>query len=355
LDDVTAFYSDYEPTKAVRAIEDFVDRHLSNWYVRLCRRRFWRGEMTDDKRAAYETLYECLSVVAQLMSPVAPFFAEWLYRNLHTQNTGKEAVSVHLSLLPTANKDLIDPALEERMEYAQGISSLVLSLRKRERIRVRQPLGRMLLPVLNADFREQVDLVKELILQEVNVKAIEYITDTAGVVEKSIKPNFRILGKKVGKNMKAAGEAIAMLSQSDITTFEKMGEYEINLEGAPFKLVLEDVEIISKDIPGWLVANDNHLTVALDVTLTDDLVAEGTARELINRIQNLRKQRDYVVTDRIHITIEPHPLVKTAAEKFTHYICEETLATSLTLGEAAAGESIDLTDDAKIMLDIALN
>ena len=299
IDEVNAEYAAYEPTNATRKIQDFVNDHLSNWYVRLSRRRFWKGDYSRDKISAYQTLYTCLETVAKLMAPVSPFFAEWLYLNLN-QISGKEDFeSVHLSRFPLADQSMRDQSLEERMSYAQKISSLILSLRKKENIRVRQPLKRVLLPILDPTFKEQVEAVKDLILSEVNIKDVEYITDTSGLIKKRIKPNFKSLGKRLGAHMKAANEQIQMLDQDQINSFENSGKFDLIVDGTTFELTLDDVVISSEDIPGWQVATDGDLTVAVDITLDDHLIAEGTARELVNRIQNIRKQLDLNVTDRI--------------------------------------------------------
>ncbi len=338
-------YANYEPSRATRKIMTFVDEHLSNWYVRLCRRRFWKGEKNEDKIAAYQTLYECLTTVAKLMSPVAPFFADFLYKNLNDA-TGQEAFnSVHLADFPVVDESVIDKDLEQRMNYAQRISSLVLSLRKREKIRVRQPLTKILLPVLDKAFREQVEGVKDLILSEVNVKSIEYITDTAGIITKKIKPNFKTLGRKLGKHMKSAAQVVAGFDQDIIAQIEQSGSYNFEVDGESIPLTLEDFIITSDDIEGWLVANDGPLTVALDVTLTDDLKAEGIARELVNRIQNIRKNKDFNVTDRIKVSIESHDALKPAIEQFGEYIKDEVLAVSLDLKAGVQGaEEVDLVD-----------
>jgi len=305
-----------------------------------------------------------LTVVAQLMSPVAPFFSEWLYKNLSDPIRGKARVnrsalqyeSVHLSLLTKAKADLIDLALEQRMDYAQRISSLVLSLRKKERIRVRQPLQKILLPVLNDAFKAQVEEVKDLILAEVNVKEIEYVTDTSGILQKKIKPNFKTLGRRLGKNMKTAVQTISRFSQEEISAIEKTGNYPLTINGESFDLSLEDFEISTEDIPGWSVANDGPLTVALDVTLTDHLVAEGTARELVNRIQNIRKNKDFNVTDRIVVRLEKHEAVAAAVAHFGEYIKNETLATKLDLVNALEnGEQIELPDGVKLGIQVELD
>ncbi|HFC00122.1 MAG TPA: isoleucine--tRNA ligase, partial [Phaeodactylibacter sp.] len=358
----TEAMDDYEPTKGCRSVENFVLNDLSNWYVRLCRRRFWKSESDADKKAAYETLYECMVVVSQLMASVAPFFADWLYRNLTAPIRAKEIAndgrwkheSIHLTYLTEADNTLIDKALEERMDYAQRISSLVLSLRKKEGIRVRQPLQKILLPVLNSDFQVQVDAVKDLILSEVNVKEIEYLTDTTGFIKKKIKPNFKTLGRKLGKNMKAAAAAIGGLSQEEIGAIEKTNHFQLNINDQAYDLTLEDFEITSDDIPGWLVANDGALTVAMDVTITETLLAEGTARELVNRIQNIRKDRDFNVTDKIAITLENHEAIRSAVEQFSDYICKETLATSLDVKGGIDGEVIELNDEVSLKVGVNL-
>jgi isoleucyl-tRNA synthetase len=321
---VTGRLDDYDPTPAARAIQNFVDEHLSNWYVRLSRRRFWKGSMTDDKKAAYETLHECLTKISQLMSPVAPFFADWLYQNLGHSD------SVHLSLLPKHEEASIDSELEERMELAQRFCSLVFSLRKKEQIRVRQPLTRIMIPVLDPQFKARLELVKDLILAETNVKNLEFVTDS-GIFVKKIKPDFKLLGKKLGKHMKAAQAAFASFSQENIAQMEQNGWFDLELGGETIRIELSEVEILVDDLPGWLVAVDGRLTVALDVTLTEELKEEGLARELVNRIQNLRKDRDFEVTDKISVRILSHEALSPAVRNNFNYICSETLATSLEL------------------------
>lgn len=345
--EVDEAYNAYEPTKAARAIQNFVDEHLSNWYIRLSRRRFWKGEMTDDKQAAYETLYTCLSTVAQLMSPVAPFFADWLYMNLTAGNKTQDvAQSIHLTLWQEAQTDLIDRNLNERMELAQNISSMVLSLRKKTGINVRQPLAKVLIPVLDGNFQLKVDLVKDLILSETNVKAIEFIQDTAGFIKKKIKPNFKALGAKVGKDMKAVTQEINEMSQEQLAQFEKDGTYA--LTQTPYSISLSDVEIIAEDIPGWQVTNMGNLTVALDVNITPELKREGLSRELVNRIQNLRKELGFEVTDRIRVTLEENTLIAEALEANKDYVKNEILADeinitkNLTEGNKIAIEDVEL-------------
>jgi isoleucyl-tRNA synthetase len=346
-------YGTYDPTPAARKIQEFVTDNLSNWYVRLCRRRFWKGEYNADKISAYQTLSTCLSTVSQLMAPIAPFFADWLYRNLNEVTKRYTGESVHLELFPEVIESAIDKDLEQRMDYAQRISSLILSLRKKANIRVRQPLKRALLPVLDPGFRQQVEQVRELILTEVNIKDLEYIDDTSGIINKSIKPNFKTLGRRLGKDMKEAARLISELSQDDISKIEKAGSYVLEINGITHNLTLEDLVITSEDIPGWQVASDGRLTVALDIHLDDTLIAEGTARELVNRIQNIRKDLDFAVTDRINVVVEQHPMVEPAVGQFAAYICGETLADSLTIDSApTGGQSVSLLDDVDVKIDV---
>lgn len=349
-------YADYEPTNATRKIMNFIDQELSNWYVRLCRRRFWKGDYTQDKIAAYQTLYTCLETISKLMAPVAPFFSDWLFQNLNEATGRDQAISVHLAHFPTADEALVDEALEQRMDYAQRISSLVLSLRKKEKIRVRQPLQKILLPVLDSSFQQQVEGVKDLILAEVNIKDIEYVTDTEGIIKKKVKPNFKTLGRRLGKDMKAAAQAINGFTQADISNLEKTGTYTLDAGDNKYELSLEDFEIMTEDIPGWLVANDGPLTVALDVTLTDELLAEGMARELVNRIQNIRKNKDFNVTDKIKVQLENKEAIQPAVEQFGDYIKSEVLAEELSLVTAVSnGEALDLPDEvtADILVELA--
>jgi isoleucyl-tRNA synthetase len=353
---VTERLDDYDPTPAARAIEDFVDEHLSNWYVRLSRRRFWKGEMTRDKQAAYETLYECLQTVSQLMSPFAPFFADWLYLNLKqgAKNNAEMPESVHLTLLKKSNPAFINSELEERMELAEKFSSLVLSLRKKVNIRVRQPLKRIMIPVLDKQFQSRLELVKDLILAETNVKSLEYVTET-GVFVKKIKPDFKLLGKKLGKHMKAATAAFAGFSQADIALMEKNGSFDLKLDGETINIERAEVEILVDDLPGMLVAIDGRFTVALDVTLNPELKEEGLARELVNRIQNLRKDKDFEVTDRIDVKIKSHETLATAVRNNFNYICSETLATTLELvNEIPEKEAVtvEVDDEIKTLVHI---
>ena len=354
IKDVTGFYEDYEPTKAARAIEAFVDEHLSNWYVRLSRRRFWKGEMSADKSSAYETLHECLTVVAQLMSPVSPFFTEWLYKNL-TDNVREEAIknksghhwdSVHLTLLTKVTESKLDKELEERMELAQKACSLVLSLRKKEKIKVRQPLQKIMIPVLNDLMKEQLQKVESYILSEVNVKAIEYISDTSGIVKKKIKPNFRELGKKVGGKMKRLQAAIAAFTQENLQQLERDKVFALNLDGEAFNLEIGDVEILSEDIPGWLVASEGAITVALDVKITDELRNEGTAREFVNKVQNIRKDKNFQVLDRIRVSVIKNKTFELALSQFKDYISNEILAKEILLVDTLSDfEEVELNEE----------
>ncbi len=339
--EVDANYADYEPTKAARLIQEFVDQHLSNWYVRLCRKRFWRGEMNADKKAAYETLFECLLVTAQLISPIAPFFGEWLYKNLTDSirerakalGTPLQYDSVHLTTFITPDADALDLDLETSMQMAQDASSLVLSLRKKENIRVRQPLQKILVPVLNDAFEEHFQRIESLVLAEVNIKEVQYIRDTDGFIKKKIKPNFKSLGSKLGAKMKEVSNAVNAFTQDDISKIERDGKYTLPVSGEDFDLLLADVEISSEDIPGWLVASQGNITVALDITISDELRNEGNARELVNRIQNLRKDKDFNVTDRINVKVEKHAEIDNAIVNFKDYICTEVLAENLLLAD----------------------
>ena len=341
-------YADYEPTKACRAISDFVSEHLSNWYVRLSRRRFWKGDYTKDKIAAYQTLYTCLETVAILMSPVAPFYSDSLFCDLNAVSGKWKVNSVHLADYPVSAEEHINKGLEERMELGQQISSMVLSLRKKVNIRVRQPLNKILLPVLEEGFREKVELVRDLILAEVNVKDIEYIHDTKGILTKKIKANFKVLGKKVGGLMKDVAAAISGFTQEDISRFEQEKQFSLEVGGQNVLLVPEDVEISSEDIPGWQVTSEGRLTVALDITITEQLKEEGIAREFINRVQNLRKDKGFEVTDRIDLKVLNHASIQPSLINNKDYICAEILAASLELVERLDGEDaveVEVDDD----------
>ena len=344
IKEVTEAYEKYEPTRAGRAIQDFVIENLSNWYVRLSRKRYWGGEYSQDKISAYQTLYTCLETVALLSAPIAPFYMEKLFGDLN-KVSGRHSGSVHLADFPKADNRLIDNALEERMELAQQISSMVLGLRRKVQLRVRQPLSKLIVPILNDTMIQQLEAVKNIILSEVNVKEIEYITDTTGVLVKRIKPNFKTLGPKYGKYMKQISAMIGALEQSDIFEFEKNGRYELKIGEETIELGLEDVEILSEDIPGWLVANEGRLTVALDINVTKELREEGIARELINRIQNLRKESDFDVTDKILLTIGRHAEIDEAVEHFTSYIASQVLAENVQLTDERSEGAKDVEID----------
>lgn len=351
--DVTTDLKEYEPTKASRKIQDFVESHLSNWYVRLCRRRFWKGDYTQDKIAAYQTLYSCLVTISKLMAPVSPFFADWLYKNLNNVTKREKYESVHLALFPEVNEQEIDKALEQRMDYAQRISSLVLSLRKKEKLRVRQPLNKILLPILDEKFEQQVNAVENLILHEVNVKEIEYLKDASGVIKKKAKPNFKTLGRRLGKDMKAASQLICGFNQEEIKKLEQSGQIELSIGDERYLLTMDDIEITAEEIPGWQVAQDGDITVALDINLTDELLDEGIARELVNRIQNIRKDLDFEVTDRIDIKIEEDDRILNAVEHFSQYIKAEVLADSISTGKIEQGQEIELPGELNLRIDVA--
>ena len=345
-------YEAYEPTKATRAIQTFVDEHLSNWYIRLSRRRFWKGEMTEDKKAAYETLFTCLMTISQIMSPVAPFFADWLYIRLTEANPDVHtAKSVHLTIWNEVDETLIDYDLNERMELAQNISSMVLSLRKKMGINVRQPLAKVLIPVLDDNFQIKVELVKDLILSETNIKAIDFIKDTAGFIKKKVRPNFKALGAKVGKDMKLVTEVINNITQEELAQFEKEGSFAIR--NTPYAISLTDVEIIAEDIPGWQVTNLGNLTVALDVTITNELKQEGLSRELINRVQNLRKELNFEVTDRITISLQQDNLIAPAVLANKDYICAEVLANDISFSNELINANKIVIEDVELQILIA--
>ena len=332
-------YGSYEPTRAGRAIADFVDAHLSNWFVRLSRRRFWKSEDNTDKLSAYQTLYTCLETVARLMSPIAPFFSEQIYRDLNNVTGRNKAESVHLTDFPVANKSFIDKALEERMEAAQLISSLVLSLRKKANIRVRQPLSKIMIPVANETMKEQIEKVSHLIKSEVNIKEIEFLSPDNNILVKNVKPNFKTLGKN---NM----------SQDEIHQFEKNNGVHLNIDGVDVELTLEDALISTQDIPGWAVTSEGDITVALDMTITDELMQEGLAREIVNRVQNLRKTGGFEVTDRIELLIEKNEKIDAAVEKFNDYICNETLATITKVDALEGVDTEELVENVNIRLMI---
>jgi len=344
--EVNLALDDYEPTKAARAIQNFVSDDLSNWYVRLNRKRYWVGDYNDDKKAAYETLYECLLTISKLGASIAPFYMERLYHDLEKVSDQEKCESVHHCLFPQANTELIDQDLEEKMGLAQDISSLVHSLRRKHKIKVRQPLSKVMVPVLNNKMREQISAIEELIASEVNMKTIDCIDDASGIIKKKVKPNFSRLGKQYGSKMKSIATAIDQLSKDSISELERNRTIELNIEGLLIRLGLEDVEIFSEDIPGWSVASDNGLTVALDITITDDLKKEGIARELVNRIQNMRKDMGFEVQDKIIIkTAAGDNFVQMALQEYQDYICRETQATELkVLGQLKEGQVVELND-----------
>jgi len=333
IKNVEEAFSNYEPHRAGRFIEYFVDEHLSNWYVRLCRRRFWKGDYSEDKIAAYQTLYRCLEVIAQLSAPIAPFFTDRLFNDLNSITNRQKAESIHLSDFPKVDEKLIDKELEERMELAQKISSMILSIRKKENLKVRQPLNKIQIPILDEHFQKQVDAVKDLILAEVNVKEIEFVNESHTQIVKNLKLNFKTLGKKCGKHMKAVQSFAADHTQEIISGIEKTSKFDIKIEGDTIILEPEDVEIMPVDIPGWKVANSGPITVALDITLTEPLKQEGIAREIVNRIQNIRKDKGFEVTDRINIKVLQNDALNDAIKNNLNYICSETLTSNLQLVE----------------------
>jgi isoleucyl-tRNA synthetase len=342
----TAAFDDYEPTQAGRLIEDFVDEHLSNWYVRLCRRRFWKGEYEGDKIAAYQTLYECLETVVRLMAPVSPFFSDEIFIQLNTVTGRHPQQSVHHIRYPSVKEELIDTALEERMTLAQDTSSLVLSLRKKANIKVRQPLQKVLIPVLSPAMEQQLQKIEDLIKAEVNIKEVEYLANTEGFIKKRIKPNFIALGKKLGPKMKAVSAALQNFSQHDISQFEKEGRYSLPLNDEAVELSVSDVEITSEDIPGWSVANKGSLTVALDINITPELEYEGNAREFVNRIQKIRKDSGFEVTDRIDVKVAADNDIAESLSRYNNYICAEILADTLEITSTIAdGAEIEVNDN----------
>lgn len=349
--DVDACYEDYEPTKAGRAISDFVNDNLSNWYVRLNRKRFWGGEMTKDKLSAYQTLYTCIETVARLMSPISPFYADKLYLDLVDVTGIDKKESVHLADFPICNEAFIDKVLEERMQIAQDISSMVLALRRKVNIKVRQPLQEIMIPVLDKHQQEVISAISDLILSEVNVKGIKYVSGDTGILVKKIKPDFKKLGPRYGKIMKQLAAAINDMGQDAINVFEKEGKYTFNIEQQHVEIELSDVEIISEDIPGWLVANEGRLTVALDITLTDRLRKEGIARELVNRIQNIRKSSGLEITDRIIVQVSDNDKVRSSLDEFGDYIASQVLADSVELAHIEEGQEIDM-DDFKVKVSV---
>ena len=345
IKNVDACFNDYEPTKAGRLITDFVNDNLSNWYVRLNRKRFWGSSMSTDKLSAYQTLYTCLETVAKLMAPIAPFYADRLYMDLIGVTGRDSVVSVHLANFPVADESLIDTELEARMQMAQDVTSMVLALRRKVNIKVRQPLQCIMIPVVDEEQKRHIDAVKDLIMTEVNVKEVRFVEGASGVLVKKVKCDFKKLGPKFGKQMKAVAAAVADMSQEAIAELEKNGKYTFQLDGGEAVVEAADVEIFSEDIPGWLVANEGKLTVALEVTVTDDLKREGIARELVNRIQNIRKSSGFEITDKISIVLSKNPNTDDAVNEYNTYICNQVLANSLTLAdEVADGTELSFDD-----------
>ncbi|SMG43511.1 Isoleucyl-tRNA synthetase [Marivirga sericea] len=352
---VDAAYDDYEPTRTARLIQDFVQDDVSNWYVRLNRKRFWKGEYNEDKKAAYQSLYECLESIAILSAPIAPFYMDNLFQSLNTISGRMKEESVHLVDFPIADESIIDKDLEERMFLAQHISSLTHSIRKAQKIKVRQPLHKILVPVLSAKNRQQIEAVEDLIISEVNVKSIEYIDDASGVLVKNVKPNFRKLGQHFGPKMKAVTQIINQWGQEEIAKIEQNNAFEIQVDGENHTLTLEDVEISSQDIPGWSVASEAGITVALDISLDDDLKREGFARDLVNRIQNLRKEKGLEVQDKIAVAVKKgNDLVDTAISQNKDYICSETQAVSLDLAENLTETTTLEIDDLIVELSLVV-
>ncbi|MDD2798695.1 MAG: isoleucine--tRNA ligase [Bacteroidales bacterium] len=337
IKEVDEYYETYEPTKAGRAISDFVNDNLSNWYVRLNRKRFWGGQYDKDKIAAYQTLYTCLETVAKLMSPIAPFYADKLYSDLISVSKNGNETSIHLSDFPTVNEKLIDKTLELRMQLAQDISSMVLALRKKVNIKVRQPLSAIMLPIMDQSLRKNVEAIKGLVLSEVNAKELNFVDNTAGILIKRIKPDFKKLGPKHGKIMKQLAIAIAEMDQKAIQEFEDNGKYTLNIDGQNAEIEVVDVDIISEDIPGWLVSNEGRLTVALDITITEELKREGIARELVNRIQNIRKSSGFEITDKIKVKLTRHHEINSAVADYSDYIANQVLANEIEMVDEVNG------------------
>ena len=346
------YFDDYEPTKAGRAIDEFVDEHLSNWYVRLCRRRFWKGEYEQDKISAYQTLYECMITLCKLMAPISPFFPDWLYQRLNAVTKQSNQISVHLCDYPKADLSCIQTDLEEQMKWAQEASSLILSLRKKANIKVRQPLQKVLIPAMNAKLQEQIQAVEEIIKSEVNIKEIEFIAANNHLIRKKVKANFKELGAKMGTRMKEVAQAIALMSPADISLLEVNSSFDLSLGQENVRILIQDVEISSDDIPGMLVGNKGILTVALDIQISPELEEEGLAREFVNKVQKIRKDNDFALTDRIQVVIEKHEMLKNALNNFNSYICTEILADKLDFSsEIQHGTEIEVNDQSlKILI-----
>ncbi|TLX73968.1 isoleucine--tRNA ligase [Labilibacter sediminis] len=355
IKEVTESFEAYEPTRAGRAIQNFVTENLSNWYVRLNRKRFWGGEYSSDKISAYQTLYTCLKTVSMLSAPIAPFYMDQLYKDLTSVSGESKLESVHLSMFPKSDESKIDKALEQRMLYAQDISSMVLALRRKESLKVRQPLQKIMIPILDVDFQGQVEKIKDLVLSEVNVKSMEFLTDTSGVLVKKIKPNFKTLGPKHGKMMKQIATCVNQMGQEDIAVIEREEKMNIEVNGQGLELLLEDVEIMSEDIPGWLVANEGKLTVALDINVSEELRQEGIAREFINRIQNLRKDSGFDVTDKIILEIQKNEAINQSVINYKDYIASQTLADEINLVEScneAEGKLVEIDNEVETYISV---
>jgi isoleucyl-tRNA synthetase len=350
--EVTQKIDDYDPTPAARMIQDFVCENLSNWYVRLNRKRFWGGGMTQDKLAAYQTLYTCLETVAQLAAPFAPFISERVFCDLNAVSNRHSEGSVHLSSYPKCNDEVIDKSLEDKMEIAQRLSSMVLALRRKVNIKVRQPLSRMMIPLLDASTKDNIEAIKQLVMNEVNVKNIEYIEDTTGIMTKRIKPNFKTLGPRYGKQMKQISAVVAAFSQNDIAQLERSEKWSAEIDGVLVEATIEDFEIQTEDIPGWLVASEGKLTVALDITITEELKREGIARELVNRIQNIRKESGFEVTDKIKVEIERHEMLEGAIADYGTYIAQQTLAHNIALVDAVQNPVAIEIDETPINIEV---
>ena len=352
IKEVTEHYENYDVTAAGRKIQDFVNDNLSNWYVRLNRKRFWGGEADEDKLSAYQTLYTCLENVAILSAPIAPFFMERLFLDLNKVSGKHKESSVHMTMMPSYDPSLIDKDLEERMELAQRSSSMLLALRRKVNIKVRQPLAKVLIPVLDDSIKKQFEMIKQLVLGEVNVKEVEYIHDTTGLITKKIKPNFKVLGKRYGKQMKEISNLFAIFTQEQINQVEISDTYILKLDSGDVELTMEDYEISSEDMPGWLVSTEGKLTLALDITITDSLRREGVARELVNRIQNLRKDSKFEVTDKIRVEIEPLNEISDALTEYRQYICNQTLAREIELNANIVGGSKIEWDEGELNIKV---
>lgn len=351
---VTECYETYEPTRAGRAISDFVGENLSNWFVRLSRKRYWGGEMTTDKLSAYQTLYTCLATVAKLAAPIAPFYMDQLFADLNRVSGKESDQSVHISDFPAFDESVIDSDLEERMALAQKVSSMVLGLRRKEKLKVRQPLAKIMVPILNPRFKEQLEAVESIILSEVNVKEIEYLTDTTGVIKKKIKANFKAMGPKYGKLMKQVAGAIAQMNQDEIGKLEQDGTFILKIAGEDVSITPDDVEITSEDIPGWTVSTEGTVTIALDIEISEDLRHEGIAREFVNRIQNIRKESDFEVTDKISVVIQKHESFNEALVKYSDYLSKQTLAGELILSdkiESSFAREVEV-DEIKTLIEV---